>query len=357
MTARKTGLGKGLGALIPTDEGTPAAGVPTASTQGLIQVPLSSITPNPHQPRLPIREDDIRDLADSIREHGVIQPLVVALVGDGYQLIAGERRWRASRQAGLAQVPVVVKDVTPNEMLELALVENIQRSDLNPLEEAHAYQQLTEEFGLTQGQVAKRVGKSRTAITNTLRLLKAARHVQEALLEDRISEGHARALLGLEASEQDTALKTVLERSMSVRQIEELVSTFRMDQLAARVKSELLKGTIDAGHAQALAKLEKTAQQEAALRIVLSQSRSVPQAEQLVQSLLKPQGRTEPARPIPTEAEERKGQTKSLESEFRSALASEVSLSRNQQGAGRLIIRFESDEDLDRIYERIVGKQ
>jgi ParB family chromosome partitioning protein len=130
-----------------------------------------------------------------------------------------------------------------------------------------------------------------------------------------------------------------------------------MDQLAARVKSELLKGTIDAGHAQALAKLEKTAQQEAALRIVLSQSRSVPQTEQLVQSLLEPQGRTEPVRPIPIEAEERKGQTRSLESEFRSALDSEVSLTRNQQGAGRLIIRFESDEDLDRIYERIVGKQ
>jgi ParB family chromosome partitioning protein len=352
MTARRSGLGKGLGALIPTDEGEFSA-----SAQGVIQVPLSSITPNPRQPRSPIHEDDIADLASSIQEHGVIQPLIVTLAGDGYQLIAGERRWRASRRAGLDKVPVVVKDVTPNEMLELALVENIQRSDLNALEEAQAYQQLTEEFGLTQAQVAKRVGKSRAAVTNTLRLLKAARPVQEALLDDKISEGHARALLGLKAKEQSAALKTALGRNLSVRQVEDLVGTYRMSALTAKVKASLLEGRIEPGHAEALAKLEKAAQQEAALQTVLSQSRSVPQTEQLVQSLLAPQRQKEPARPVPEEAQARRDETRSLENEFRSALDSEVNLTRNQQGAGRLVIHFESDEDLDRVYERIVGRK
>jgi ParB family chromosome partitioning protein len=352
MTARRSGLGKGLEALIPTDDGDRAATAP-----GVIEVPLSSITPNPRQPRSPIREDDIKDLADSIREHGVIQPLIVTLVGDRYQLIAGERRWRASRQAGLSQVPVVVKDVTPNEMLELALVENIQRSDLNALEEAHAYQQLTEEFGLTQDQVAKRVGKSRTAVTNTLRLLKAARQVQEALLEDKISEGLARALLGLKTKEQEIALETALERNLSVRQAEDLVSTYRLSKLAVKVKASLLEGRVEPGHAQALAKLEKAAHQEAALQTVLSQSRSIPQTEHLVQSLLDPQKEKEPVRPVPEEAQARRDETRSLENEFRSALDSKVSLTRNQQGAGRLVIHFESDEDLDRVYERIIGRQ
>jgi len=163
-------------------------------------------------------------LAASIEEHGIIQPLVVTEVPDGYQLIAGERRWRAARVAGLTKVPILVKDVAPSEMLELALVENLQRSDLNPLEEAMAYQQLTEEFGLTQRQIAQRVGKSRTAVANTLRLLGAARPVQEALLEEKISEGHARALLGMEKeAAQEAALKTVLKRKLNVRQTEELV--------------------------------------------------------------------------------------------------------------------------------------
>ncbi len=218
MTPRKSGLGKGLGALIPAVEEGPAA------SQGLTEVPLASITPNPHQPRAAIRDQDLVELAASIEEHGIIQPLIVTRAPDGYQLVAGERRWRSARLAGLATVPVIVKDVAPSEMLELALVENVQRSDLNALEEAMAYQQLTEEFGLTQEQVARRVGKSRVAVSNTLRLLKAARAVQESLLEDRISEGHARALLGLEEAEaQEAALKTVLKQGLNVRQAEELV--------------------------------------------------------------------------------------------------------------------------------------
>ena len=219
MAPRKSGLGRGLEALIPAaGEGVAAA------AQGVMDVPLASITPNPHQPRSSIRDQDLVELAASIQEHGIIQPLVVNRASEGYQLIAGERRWRAARLAGLGTVPVVVKDVAPSEMLELALVENLQRSDLNALEEAIAYRQLIEEFGLTQEQVARRVGKSRVAVANTLRLLKAARSVQQALLEGQISEGHARALLGLERAEaQEAALKTVLKRGLNVRQTEELV--------------------------------------------------------------------------------------------------------------------------------------
>jgi ParB family chromosome partitioning protein len=218
MSPRKSGLGKGLGALIPDAEKEAAA------AQGVVEVSLSAITPNPHQPRSPIRDQDLVELAASIEEHGIIQPLVVVSIPDGYQLITGERRWRAARLAGLPTVPVLVKDVAPSEMLALALVENIQRADLNPLEEATAYRQLTKEFGLTQAQVAQKVGKSRAAIANTLRLLKAARPVREALLEDKVSEGHARALMGLQKAEaQEAALKTVLKRGLNVRQTEELV--------------------------------------------------------------------------------------------------------------------------------------
>jgi ParB family chromosome partitioning protein len=217
MSPRKTGLGRGLEALIPVEGEEVAA-------RGVTEVSIGSIQPNPHQPRASIRDQDLVELAASIEEHGIIQPLVVSRTPDGYQLIAGERRWRAARLAGLRTVPVLVKDVAPSEMLELALVENLQRSDLNALEEAMAYRQLTEEFALTQEQVARRVGKSRVAVSNTLRLLKAARRVQKALLEGRISEGHARALLGLEQTEaQEAALKTVLKRGLNVRQTEGLV--------------------------------------------------------------------------------------------------------------------------------------
>ncbi|MBS3784707.1 MAG: ParB/RepB/Spo0J family partition protein [Anaerolineae bacterium] len=219
MSPRRIGLGKGLDSLIPATDAEE-----TDARQGVLEIPLAAISPNPHQPRSPIREQDLIELAASIEEHGIIQPLVVTEVADGYQLIAGERRWRAARVAGLSKVPVLVKDVAPREMLELALVENLQRSDLNPLEEAMAFKQLAETFGLTQQQIAQRVGKSRTAVSNTLRLLTAARVVREAVLEEKISEGHARALLGLEQEEaQEAALKTVVKRGLNVRQTEELV--------------------------------------------------------------------------------------------------------------------------------------
>jgi ParB family chromosome partitioning protein len=167
------------------------------------------------------------ELAASIEAHGVIQPLIVAREADGYILVAGERRWRASRLAGLPSVPVIVKDVVPQQMLELALVENVQREDLNPLEEATAYRQLIEGFGLTHEQVARRVGKSRVAISNTMRLLKAAEPVQAKLIQGKISEGHARALLALEEEAQVVALQTVLSKDLTVRQTEDLVRRLR----------------------------------------------------------------------------------------------------------------------------------
>jgi ParB family chromosome partitioning protein len=213
----KGGLGRGLEALIPPTEQAEASG-------GVLEVEIGSIQPNPHQPRSRIRDQDLVELAASIESHGVIQPLIVTREGDGYRLIAGERRWRAARMAGLATVPVIVKDVAPSQMLELALVENLQRQDLNPLEEALAYRQLIEEFGLTHEEVGRRVGKSRPAISNSLRLLEAAEPVKDALLSGKISEGHARALLALESAEaQRSALGIVLRRRLNVRQTEELV--------------------------------------------------------------------------------------------------------------------------------------
>jgi len=217
MEASKSRLGRGLDALIPVQDGEPAA-------LGVTEVPIESISPNPHQPRSPIRDQDLSDLAASIREHGIIQPPIVTRAEGGYQLIAGERRWRAARLAGLTTVPVLVKDAAPGEILELALVENVQREDLNPLEEAAAYAQLVDEFGLTQDQVGHRVGKSRAAVTNKLRLLRAADAVQKALLDNEISEGHARALLGLVRPEQQEAvLRVIQQKELTVRQTEELV--------------------------------------------------------------------------------------------------------------------------------------
>jgi ParB family chromosome partitioning protein len=217
------GLGKGLDALIP---GSAPAVPETPLPGGVTQVPLGSIQPNPLQPRSQIDPSSLEELAASIREHGILQPLIVSRdeSGAGYVLIAGERRWQAARQAGSATVPVLVRQATDEERLELALIENIQRADLNALEEAHAFEHMAGDFGLSHEQIAQRVGKSRTAVTNTLRLLKLAPVAQQALVDRAITEGHARALLGLENPEaQESALKTVLARELNVRQTEELV--------------------------------------------------------------------------------------------------------------------------------------
>lgn len=230
---RKRGLGKGLGALIPSS--MPAGG--DDSPSGVVELAVSQISPNPHQPRQVMNPDELQELANSIAEHGLIQPLVVTKGDSGYQLIAGERRWRASQLAGLTHVPVVVKETTPQQMLELAIVENIQRADLNPLEEAQAFAHLMEEFGLTQEAVAERVGKSRTAVANTLRLLNLPDELKNALAEGRITEGHARALLSLKKQrDQLMMLETVVSKGLNVRQTEMLVRQFLTGEAKARAK-------------------------------------------------------------------------------------------------------------------------
>jgi len=217
--AKKRGLGKGLEALIPGGGGqTPA--------EGVMLLAVDDIRPNPRQPRSHFAPEALEELAASIREHGVIQPLVVteAPDGQGYLLIAGERRLQAAKLAGLARVPALVREATEQQLLELALIENIQRADLNPLETAEAYRQLYEEFGLSHEEIARRVGKSRVAVSNTLRLLKLPEKARAALLAGRIREGHARALLGLATPEaQEAALHAVEAKGLTVRQTEELV--------------------------------------------------------------------------------------------------------------------------------------
>jgi ParB family transcriptional regulator, chromosome partitioning protein len=280
------GLGKGLGALIPSAEPTP----------GLRKVSIDAIVPNPRQPRSYFDPEALQQLASSIREVGLIQPLIVqplptpddVLQPARYQLITGERRWRAARLAGLQHVDVVIKEATPQAMLELALVENIQRADLNPLEEANAYQQLVDEFGLTQERIAERVGRSRVGVANTLRLLRLPNEVKEALLAGQLTEGHARALLMLdEEDEQVLALRTIVKKQLSVRQTEELVR-----RLQAAVQG-------------------------------------------------------------PTRQRTRSPETEALEGEFREAFGTRVDLFRSTKG-GKLVIHFYSEEDLQALYERFV---
>ncbi|MBI4320027.1 MAG: ParB/RepB/Spo0J family partition protein [Chloroflexi bacterium] len=286
MLKPKGGLGKGLGALIPI------------TTSQVADVAVDVIAPNPRQPRQTL--DALDELADSIREHGIIQPLLVSETTPQdrqisptikYQIIAGERRWQAAKIAGLAKVPVMVKDVTPQQALEVALVENIQRADLTPLEEAEAYRQLTNEFGLTQEKVAAIVGKNRTTVANALRLLGLPEEIRAALAGAKISEGHARALLGLvRRDDQLIALGETLRRDLSVRQTEELVRRMRA----------------------------------------------------------KP--RTPAGRRGPTP------HAQALEDEFRNALGTKVSVFASRKG-GKLVIHFYSEEQLQAIYDLIVGRQ
>jgi ParB family chromosome partitioning protein len=220
MAAGRGGLGRGLGSLIPSVERD------AVRETGIAELPVQEIRPNPRQPRHRVEPGELSELMASIREHGVIQPVVVTRSpdGSGYVLIAGERRWMAATRAGLERIPAVIKEATPEEMLELALVENVQRADLNPLEEAAAYQQLVNEFGLTQEQVAQRVGRNRSTVANSIRLLGLPERVQEALAKGEISEGHARALLGARDPAEVLGLfEYVLRRQLSVRQTEELV--------------------------------------------------------------------------------------------------------------------------------------
>ncbi|HZR42638.1 MAG TPA: ParB/RepB/Spo0J family partition protein [Ktedonobacteraceae bacterium] len=336
MAKHKSGLGRGLDALISGASeviSTHQHQAPLPSdAEAIRMVPIDSIIPNPRQPRRIFREDDPRllELSASIKEHGLLQSLVVMRLnapdpqassfkrapqdsnswfGDEeelapsqetpieYQLIAGERRWRAARLAGLSKVPVVIKDVTPQQMLELALIENIQRADLNPIEEALAYQALVEEFGLTHEMVAKQVGKDRTTISNSLRLLQLAPKVREALINqlDNFTEGHARALIGIEKEEdQILAMNKIIALGLTVRQAEEL---------AGRIKaSENL---------------------EAAVQRISTPPRRPPELED-------------------------------LESHFRNALMVKVDLKCNPKGKGTLVLHFNNQEELESLYSRLV---
>jgi ParB family chromosome partitioning protein len=218
VQVRRAGLGKGLGALIPSE------GIRDEESS-LQEIPLNLIEPNPNQPRIHFDEEALTELAASIRELGVLQPILVRMVdGDRYQIVAGERRWKAAHRAGLATVPAIVRVVDEAASVEQALVENLQREDLNPLEEAAAYQQLIEDFHLTHEDVAKRVGRSRAAVTNTLRLLQLPAAVRHLVSENRLSPGHARALLGTpDRSLQEALARRALEESWTVRAVEDAI--------------------------------------------------------------------------------------------------------------------------------------
>jgi ParB family chromosome partitioning protein len=283
--SRKSGLGKGLDALIPT-------GAEAGLDADVQRVAIDLIRPNPRQPRSVIAPEGLEDLAASIAEHGVIQPLLVsrASSGEGYVLIAGERRLEAARLAGLDRVPIVLRDASDQERLELALVENLQRSDLNPLEAAQGYEMLAEDFGLSHEEIAKRVGKNRTTVTNTLRLLKLSQPAREALTDGRISEGHARALLALAtAKAQSAALRTILKSELNVRQTEALVR---------RLSGE---------------------------------------------------------RPKPSPARERSADEVAIENQLRENLGTRVTLKRGKKG-GSLVIHFYSDEELNTLIDRLLGE-
>lgn len=220
--AIKKGLGKGLDIMIPEKIVDNKATNENVSRETLIRI--TDIEPNKSQPRKKFDEDSLQELADSIKQYGIIQPLILQKKGKYYEIIAGERRWRAARMAGLKEVPAIIKEYSPQEVIEIALIENIQREDLNPIEEAQTYQRLIEEFHLKQDELAERVSKSRTAITNSMRLLKLDGRVQQMLIDELISSGHARALLAIEDPEKQYYLACkIFDEKMSVRETERLV--------------------------------------------------------------------------------------------------------------------------------------
>jgi ParB family chromosome partitioning protein len=214
---RQSGLGRGLAALIPQRSGEP----------GPTEVPLARIRPNPLQPRRSMDEAELESLAASIADHGVLLPILVTQTLDGYQIVAGERRFRAAQLAGLERIPVVIRQVAGRDQLELALVENLQREDLNPVEEALAFRQLMDEFGLTQEDVAARIGRARSTVANTLRLLDLDAKVQQLVIDGALTGGHARAIGGLPADQQARVAEIVVERDLSTRETEELVRRLR----------------------------------------------------------------------------------------------------------------------------------
>lgn len=304
VNPRRRALGRGLGALIVDTSAAPAAeAILELRTEGVQLCALDVIQPNPQQPRVRFEDETLQELAASIRTHGIIQPLIVTenpQTPGAYWLIAGERRWRAARLAGLSEVPILVREASSQQLVELALIENIQRADLNAIEEGSAYLTLIEEFGLTHIEIAERVGKSRSAVTNTVRLRQAPTSLQNAVIDQTISAGHARALLGLKDDGlMETVLQQVIQQALNVRQTETLVK--RLLEAAAPTDKEVN------------------------------------------------------ATETPTETQFGEDQLGHLEDRFRSALGTRVNLSRNANGSGRLVIHFYSDDDLDTIFHRITG--
>ncbi|MCX6045507.1 MAG: ParB/RepB/Spo0J family partition protein [Chloroflexi bacterium] len=303
-TPTKRALGRGLGALIvnteihhPDDPISSSQLDDTGSGIGVSLLSLEVIRPNPQQPRTIFDEAALQDLAASIRAHGIIQPLIVTenpTQPNTYWLVAGERRWRAARLANLTEVPVLVREASPQQLMELALVENVQRADLSALEEAAAYQTLLSEFGLTHQEIAERVGKSRSAVTNTLRLLELPLLVQDALASNHISAGHARALLPLRnPTAIQQALQQVLAEELNVRQTEALITRLLVPKVAP------------------------------------------------------------PAKPAPKPAAAE--QLAYLENRFRTALGTRVQLNRSTNGSGKLVVHFYNDDDLEQLYKLIAG--
>lgn len=239
------GLGKGLDSMIPPKrtaraQAQDSAANKNANKSGEVILKINDVEPNKNQPRRTFNEDSLIELSESIKQHGIVQPLVVAKQKDYYEIIAGERRWRAAKIAGLKEVPVIIKDYSPQEIMEVALIENIQREDLNPIEEAKAYKNLIDEYNLKQDQVAEKVSKSRTAVTNALRLLKLDDRVQEMLINENISSGHARALLGLDDAEKQYNIATqIFDEKLSVRETEKLVKQINRPEQPPKPKKGL----------------------------------------------------------------------------------------------------------------------
>lgn len=243
MATKKMGLGKGLDSMIPPKATASAGNLKEdgkSQKTGETILKINEVEPNKDQPRKNFNEDSLKELSDSIKQHGIVQPLIVSKQKDYYEIIAGERRWRAAKMAGLKEVPVIIKDYSPQEIMEVALIENIQREDLNPVEEAKAYQRLIQEYDLKQEEVAEKVSKSRTAVTNSLRLLKLDDRILDMLSDEIISSGHARALLGISDPDKqyEIAVK-IAEDNLSVREIEKLVKNINNPVQKTTEKKEL----------------------------------------------------------------------------------------------------------------------
>lgn len=370
--SRRRGLGSGLDALIP--------GPSSSDAQTVRQIPIDRIRENRNQPRTRFDEQALDDLAASIREHGIIQPVIVSEDESGeFELIAGERRWRAARRAGLNEIPALVKSATPQQLLELALVENVQRADLNPLEEGLAYQTLKDEFGLTDEEIAQRVGKSRVAVVNARRLIKLAAPARQALLDGVISAGHGRALLRF--ADDDTqviALDLIVRRDMSVREAERISDLALQVKLAPEVRRALLGGTISPAQAQAFLRIDDLSQQSRVMDLSLSVGLSARETERicgLVADGVSVEAAITQARdrgptlggistsqrdtPRPAAADTREPHSsvpQDLETQrlFEALLQTPVQISRGG-GAIRLTIIVYTDEQLQDIYQRLGG--